>query len=96
MSDIPDKVIDQAVKEAEISLSPERPDGRHLRGTVEAVAPLLIEHGAERERVKWEARIEKLADHLNQLADGADLLLEKHPYRVAARLLRSLLTEEEA
>lgn len=49
-----------------------------------AAADPLIEHGRQQERKKWEARIESLADQ-EELANRSRI----------ARLLRSLLTEEE-
>lgn len=70
---LPAGLIDRAVKEAEISLSPERPDGRHLRGTVEAVAPLLVEHGRQQALIDV-ARNRKIDGE--ELTNGANQLIE--------------------
>lgn len=108
---LPDGLIDRAVDTALTAMWGDGYEGVEddVREALWAAAPLLVEHGAERERVKWEARIEKLATWEDRARaeqgkvarwleeSGSKMAREvrEDEYRHAytGRVLRSLLTE---
>lgn len=58
-----DKVIDRAVDEALTTMWGDGYEGVEddVREAIHAAAPLLVEHGRQQERKKWEARIEDVS-----------------------------------